>query len=42
LAESAGTKVMKYRAYARAVDRAGNVEHALATGRNSNAFEIRN
>lgn len=42
LAESAGTKVMKCRAYARATDRAGNVDHVLATGRNSNAFEIRN
>jgi uncharacterized delta-60 repeat protein len=42
LAESAGTKVLKYRAYARSVDRAGNVEHAFANGRNSNAFEIRN
>jgi uncharacterized delta-60 repeat protein len=42
LQESAGTKVVKYRAYARAVDRAGNIEHALANGRNSNAFEIRN
>jgi uncharacterized delta-60 repeat protein len=42
LPESAGTKVLKYRAYARSVDRAGNVEHAFANGRNSNAFEIRN
>jgi uncharacterized delta-60 repeat protein len=42
LPESAGTKILKYRAYARSVDRAGNVERALANGRNSNAFEIRN
>jgi uncharacterized delta-60 repeat protein len=42
LLESAGTNVVKYRAYARAVDRAGNVEHVFASGRNSNAFEIRN
>jgi uncharacterized delta-60 repeat protein len=42
LQESAGTRVVKYRAYARAVDHAGNVEHASANGRNSNAFEIRN
>ncbi len=42
LAESAGTKVLKYRAYARSIDRAGNAEHAFENGRNSNAFEIRN
>jgi uncharacterized delta-60 repeat protein len=42
LLESASTNVVKYRAYARAVDRAGNVEHVFASGRNSNAFEIRN
>jgi len=42
LLESAGTNVVKYRAYARAVDRAGNLEHVFANGRNSNAFEIRN
>ena len=34
--------MLKYRAYARSVDRAGNVEHEFANGRNSNAFEIRN
>jgi uncharacterized delta-60 repeat protein len=42
LQESRGSKVLRYRAFARAVDRAGNVEHVFRNGRNSNTFEIQN
>jgi hypothetical protein len=41
LPESVGS-IKSYRAYARAVDGAGNVERRFQRGRNANTFEVRN